>query len=67
MGPRTLGLFTVIGIGPYFFENDDGESNTMLLMLTTDFLPFSHLDNTGMQQNGTRCHTTLANIALLQE
>ena len=62
-------------IGLYFFENDDGttvivNSERYGHMITDFFLPAIEeydLENMWFQQNGATCHTTNANMALLQE
>ena len=62
-------------IGPYFFENDDGTTVTVNSeryghMITDFFLPAIEeydLENMWFQQDGATCHTTRANMALLQE
>ena len=62
-------------IGYYFFEHDNETIATVNSerydhIITDFFLPAIEeycLENMWFQQNGTTCHTTRANIALLQE
>lgn len=61
-------------IGPYFFENDEGDTVTVNgdrygKMLTDFFLPAIEpmdTDDMWFQQDGATCHTTRPNMALLR-
>ena len=68
-------LWSEGGIGTYFFENDYGDSRTVnpecyCYNITDFFLPAIEeydLKNVWLQQNSVTCHTTRANMALLQK
>ena len=62
-------------IGTYFFKNDDGTNVTanseyyghMITDLFLTAIEEYDLKNMWFQQDGATCHTTRANMALLQE